>query len=67
MKLCVNDKVIWECAAGIKSGKIIDMELSLNAAKQVVPWLFVRDSEYKITCLCATDENLKMLGVKKLK
>ena len=62
MKLRINDKVTWSAASGIKVGTIINVELSLNAAGNIVPWLDIK-TEKNTVRFCATDTNLKMMMI----
>ena len=63
MKLRINDKVTWSAASGVKVGTIINVELSLNAAGNIVPWLDIK-TEKNTVRFCATDTNLKMMKVR---
>lgn len=63
MKLQINNKVTWSSAAGQLSGVITNIALDLNAAGNVVPWIYI-ETERTTVRLCATDANLKMMKVK---
>ena len=63
MQLKLNNTVTWSSAAGQLTGTIVDIDLSLNAAGKVVPWINVK-TDRTIVRLCATDQNLKMMKVR---
>jgi hypothetical protein len=70
MKLNINDTISWSSAIGNLKGVIINISLSLNAAKRVVPWIDIKTIDkrgYIYTVrLCGADENLKMMRVAKV-
>lgn len=62
MKLQINNNVTWSSAAGQLSGVITNITLDLNAAGNVVPWMYIA-TENTTVRLCATDSYLKMMKV----
>ena len=63
MKLQISNRITWSSAAGQLIGTIIDITLDLNAAGDVVPWIYIA-TERTTVRLCGTDSNLKMMKVK---
>ena len=62
MQLKLNNTVTWSSAAGQLVGTIVDIDLSLNAAGQVVPWINIK-TDCTTVRLCATDSYLKQMKV----
>lgn len=69
--LGVGDDVSWVSAAGYLRGKIVQIDIALNAAYKLVPWITIertvvrRDGKsIQVRArMCGTDSNLKMMQV----
>jgi hypothetical protein len=67
MKLAINDRISWKCAAGNLTGTVDNIVLSENGKNEIVAWLDVAiDNSKSRTRLCAIDMNLTMLSVEKI-
>jgi hypothetical protein len=70
MRLNTNDRISWSSAAGVMTGVITNIELNLNAAQKIVPWIdiksFTDEGRTFSTRLCATQGNLVMMQVNKI-
>lgn len=66
MRISVNDMVRWSSGAGILIGKVDKIELDLNGAGEVIPWMTIRNinpvGNFAVR-LCATDGYLKQMKV----
>jgi hypothetical protein len=71
MKLEIGTKITWASAAGQLDGKISNIRLDLNGAKQVVPWITISEvvgtdgNKHSDVYMCATDEYLKQMKVQR--
>jgi hypothetical protein len=72
MKIKRGNFIRWTSKAGVLKGMVRDIDLGLNAAKQVCAWMVVvdvvnEDGEFQSNCyLNATDGYLKQMKVEVL-
>jgi hypothetical protein len=69
MSISIGNKVRWSSAAGILTGKVDNIQLDLNGAGELIPWMTVRNISpvgHSAVRLCATDGYLKQLKVEVL-
>lgn len=67
-KISRGARVTWSSAAGNLTGIVKDIEIDLNAAKEMIPWMTVtnirnltENTECRDLMLCATDGYMKMM------
>jgi hypothetical protein len=66
MSIRIGMMVRWSSAAGILTGKVDNIQLDLNGAGEMIPWMTVKNISpigHSAVRLCASDMGLKQLKV----
>lgn len=66
MSISIGNMVRWSSAAGILTGKVDNIQLDLNGAGELIPWMTVKNISpigHGAVRLCASDMGLKQLKV----
>jgi hypothetical protein len=69
MSISIGNMVRWSSKAGILTGKVDNIQLDLNGAGELIPWMTIRNISpigYSAVRLCATDGYLKQMKVELL-
>jgi hypothetical protein len=67
-KISLGARITWTSAAGVLTGIVKNIEIDLNAAQKMIPWMTVtkirnltENTESSDLMLCATDDYMKMM------
>ena len=66
MSIAIGNMVRWSSAAGVLTGKVDNIQLDLNGAGEMIPWMTVKNISpigHSAVRLCATDGYLKQMKV----
>jgi hypothetical protein len=69
MRISTGNMVRWSSGAGILTGKVDKIELDLNGAGEIIPWMTVKNISpigNSAVRLCGSNSGLKMLKVEVL-
>ena len=65
MRLTTGSLVQWSSAAGILVGTITRIDIDLNGANKMVPWIIIKRIDTGTSVMiCGTDDNLKGMRVR---